>query len=90
MLTLLRKKPRPLVAGADAQACAALAGELFDRGNNCTQAVLQAVSGRNDPEFLAMAEGFGGGIGDSGCLCGAVTGGVWPWACRAALTVLAG
>ena len=53
-----------------------LAGELFDRGNNCTQAVLQAVAGRKDPDLIAMAAGFGGGIGDSGCLCGAITGGV--------------
>jgi len=52
------------------------AGVLFDGGYNCAQAVLQATTGRSDPELLAMAEAFGGGIGDSGCLCGAVTGGV--------------
>lgn len=49
---------------------------LFDGGYNCAQAVLQATTGRNDPELLAMAKAFGGGIGQSGCLCGAVTGGV--------------
>lgn len=52
------------------------AGILFDGDYNCAQAVLQATTGRNDPELLAMAGAFGGGIGQSGCLCGAVTGGV--------------
>ena len=59
-----------------AQDCASKAGVLFDGGYNCAQAVLQATTGRHDPELLAMAEAFGGGIGESGCLCGAVTGGV--------------
>lgn len=54
----------------------ARAGVLFDGGYNCAQAVLQAATGRDDPELLAMAEAFGSGIGESGCLCGAVTGGV--------------
>ena len=52
------------------------AGEFIDVGQNCAQAVLQAVTGRSDEEFLAMTEGFGGGIGDTGCVCGAVVGGV--------------
>jgi C_GCAxxG_C_C family probable redox protein len=56
--------------------CADQAGVLFDGGYNCAQAVLQATTGRSDAELLAMAEAFGGGIGRSGCLCGAVTGGV--------------
>ncbi len=56
--------------------CAERAGALFDGGYNCAQAVLQATTGRSDPELLAMAEVFGSGIGESGCLCGAVTGGI--------------
>jgi C_GCAxxG_C_C family probable redox protein len=52
------------------------AGRLFAGGQNCAQAVFQATTGRNDPEILQMAEAFGGGIGGSKCLCGAVTGGV--------------
>jgi len=52
------------------------AGELFDRGMNCAQAVLQAATGRTDAELMAVAGAFGGGIGDSRCLCGAVSGGV--------------
>ncbi|NIQ93951.1 MAG: C_GCAxxG_C_C family protein [Desulfuromonadales bacterium] len=43
---------------------------------NCTQAVLQATIGVDDPQMMEMAEAFGGGIGDSKCLCGAVSGGV--------------
>lgn len=76
MLKRLRRR-RPLGdAATQFEDCAARAGELFDRGFNCTQAVLQATTGREDPELLAMADGFGGGIGDTGCLCGAITGGV--------------
>ena len=52
------------------------AGRLFDSGMNCAQAVLQATTGIDDPKMMAIAEAFGGGVGDSKCLCGAVTGGV--------------
>lgn len=52
------------------------AGRLFDSGLNCAQAVLQATAGDSDPKLLAMTEAFGGGVGGSKCLCGAVTGGV--------------
>ena len=53
-----------------------IAGRLFDAGSNCAQAVLQATTGLDEPRLLAMAEPFGGGIGGSKCLCGAVSGGV--------------
>jgi len=75
MLGALRRR-RAQQAAAMADNCAEKAGALFDGGYNCAQAVLQATTGRSDPELLAMAEAFGGGIGESGCLCGAVTGGV--------------
>lgn len=52
------------------------AGRLFASGMNCTQAVLQSTTGIDDPKMMKMAEAFGGGIGDSKCLCGAVSGGV--------------
>lgn len=52
------------------------AGKLFARGLNCTQAVFQATTGRDDAEIMQVAKAFGGGIGDRKCLCGAVTGGV--------------
>ena len=75
MIGALRRR-RARQAAARVDDCAAKAGALYDGGYNCTQAVLQASTGRSDPELLAMAEAFGGGIGTSGCLCGAVTGGV--------------
>ncbi|WP_432823833.1 C-GCAxxG-C-C family protein [Trichloromonas sp.] len=72
MLRLLKKRVE-LVEG---EGVAEKAGRLFDSGLNCTQAVLQACIGLDDPQLMKMAEAFGGGIGDSRCLCGAVTGGV--------------
>jgi len=75
MIGALRRR-RARQAAARVDDCAAKAGALYDGGYNCAQAVLQASTGRSDPELLAMAEAFGGGIGASGCLCGAVTGGV--------------
>ena len=51
------------------------AGRLFDTGLNCAQAVLQATAGA-DETLLEMSGAFGGGVGGSKCLCGAVTGGV--------------
>jgi C_GCAxxG_C_C family probable redox protein len=58
------------------QAAAQRAGELFAAGRNCAQAVLQANTGIDDPRMLEMAKAFGGGVGNSKCLCGAVSGGV--------------
>jgi C_GCAxxG_C_C family probable redox protein len=75
MIKALRRK-RAQQAAAKTSDCAGKAGLLFDGGYNCAQAVLQATTGRSDPELMTMAEAFGGGIGESGCLCGAVTGGV--------------
>lgn len=51
------------------------AGRLFDTGLNCAQAVLQATVGA-DEKLLELSGAFGGGIGGSKCLCGAVAGGV--------------
>lgn len=51
--------------------------EEMKSGNNCCQAVLVAASKiwdiSLDPDILAAAGLFGGGIG-SGCTCGALTG----------------
>ena len=52
------------------------AGELFDCGFSCSRSVLQATTGSTNHELLAITAGFSCGIGNSGCLCGAVTGGV--------------
>lgn len=72
MLRLLKKRPSPV----EEDGAGERAGRLFDGGLNCTQSVLQATIGIDDPKIMQMADAFGGGIGDSGCLCGAVTGGV--------------
>lgn len=74
LAALTRRRARELAA--QTPDCAEKAGVLFDGGYNCAQAVLQAATGRRDPELLAIAKAFGGGIGESGCLCGAVSGGV--------------
>lgn len=52
-----------------------IACRLFDAGYNCAQAVLGATLDTRNSEMLAMAEPFGGGVGGSRCLCGAVSGG---------------
>ena len=41
---------------------------------NCAESVLAAVTGSMD--HVSCASGFGGGIGDSGSTCGAVTGAI--------------
>ena len=51
------------------------ARQLFQQGENCAQAVLQATCPDVTEEIVAMAEVFGGGIADSKCLCGALNGG---------------
>ena len=75
MIGIWRRR-RAAARAAQLGNCADRAGVLFDGGCNCAQAVLQATTGRDDPELMGMAGAFGGGIGRSGCLCGAVTGGV--------------
>ncbi|PLX82655.1 MAG: hypothetical protein C0617_13485 [Desulfuromonas sp.] len=66
-----RRREVPRDAGAGERA-----GGLFDGGNNCAQAVLQATTGTEDKSLIDAAKAFSGGIGDSGCLCGALAGGV--------------
>ncbi len=51
------------------------ARRLYDIGDNCAQAVLQATCPGVSDEMVAVADVFGGGIDDSKCLCGAVAGG---------------
>ena len=55
--------------------------ELFKQGYSCSEAVIRAAYENNlidkniDIEFLnQMASSFSGGMGESGCLCGAVAG----------------
>ncbi|MBE0537115.1 MAG: C_GCAxxG_C_C family protein [Phycisphaerae bacterium] len=51
--------------------------ELFEGGYNCSQAILAAYGpslGLTEREALKVAAGFGGGMGCSGGLCGAISG----------------
>ncbi|MBP8605910.1 MAG: C_GCAxxG_C_C family protein [Phycisphaerae bacterium] len=53
--------------------------QLFGAGLNCAQAVLAAFAeelGMDTPTALKVASGFGGGIGRTGQVCGALTGAV--------------
>jgi C_GCAxxG_C_C family probable redox protein len=53
------------------------AGEIFDSGFNCAQAVLSTFSsdfGLDEREALRVAGAFGAGMGRMGRVCGAVSG----------------
>ena len=54
-----------------------LAGNNFRNGYNCAEAILRAFrDGLHLPlpdEALKIATGFGGGIGHTGCVCGALS-----------------
>lgn len=56
------------------------AAEHFREGYNCSQAVLlagaEALSLEIPSEVIKATAGFSGGIGYSGCVCGALTGAV--------------
>lgn len=52
------------------------AGQYFKNGFNCSEAIVRTGSEllglTLDEQALRMATGFGGGIGHSGCVCGAL------------------
>lgn len=56
------------------------AGEYFKAGNNCTESIFLAYRDmlfpNLDRDLVMLTTGFGGGIGESGCTCGALTGSV--------------
>ncbi len=56
------------------------AADNFKNGLNCSESIVKAIldTGEVDfpPEVVAMATGFGGGMGLSGHNCGALTGGI--------------
>lgn len=56
------------------------AGNKFKNGLNCSEAIVHTFNELlNNPlnsEALKMATGFGGGLGQAGCMCGALTGSV--------------
>jgi len=76
VLAKLIRRSRPSSPAGQNETVPEKAGRLFAKGMNCTQAVLQSTTGIDDPKMMEMADAFGGGIGDSKCLCGALSGGV--------------
>ena len=56
------------------------AGNYFKEGYNCAEAVFltfrELLSPEIDPAFVKLMTGFGGGVGQSGCMCGALTGAI--------------
>lgn len=53
-------------------------GDYFRQGYNCAESIFLAfrdlVIPDVDPALVRMMTGFGGGLGHSGCMCGALTG----------------
>jgi len=69
---------RPAAASAAAERAALEAERLHHLGYNCAESVLGGVVAAHsqEPAPLRIATGFGGGIGRTGDVCGAVTGAV--------------
>ena len=57
------------------------AGNYFKEGYNCAEAVFltfrDLLFPEADPAMVKMLTGFGSGVGQSGCMCGALTGSVF-------------
>lgn len=57
-----------------------LAGSRFKEGYNCAEAILRAFRDELkldlSDDALKIATGFGGGLGQAGCMCGALTGAI--------------
>lgn len=70
-------------AGTQGSATVAeVAGRHFAAGRNCCESVLLAHLGEVDPQIIAIAKAFGGGVGGSKCICGAVSGAVMVLGCK--------
>lgn len=56
------------------------AGNYFKEGYNCAEAVFltyrELLAPEMDPSMVKLVTGFGGGVGESGCMCGALTGSI--------------
>ncbi|HML38345.1 MAG TPA: C-GCAxxG-C-C family (seleno)protein [Bacillota bacterium] len=56
------------------------AGNYFKEGYNCAEAIFltyrEYLAPEMDPSMVKLMTGFGGGLGHSGCMCGALTGAV--------------
>lgn len=56
------------------------AGDYFKEGYNCAEAIFltfrEILAPEMDPAMIKLITGFGSGVGESGCMCGALTGSV--------------
>jgi len=56
------------------------AGNYFKEGYNCAEAVFltfrEFLAPEMDPSMVRLMTGFGGGVGEAGCMCGALTGSI--------------
>jgi len=56
------------------------AGNHFKEGYNCAEAVFltyrELLAPEMDPSMVKLMTGFGGGVGEAGCMCGALTGSI--------------
>lgn len=56
------------------------AGNYFKEGYNCAEAVFltfrEYFGDEINPDVVKLFTGFGGGVGESGCMCGALVGAV--------------
>ena len=56
------------------------AGNYFKEGYNCAEAIFltyrELLAPELDPAMVKLMTGFGSGIGESGCMCGALTGSI--------------
>lgn len=57
------------------------AGNYFKEGYNCSEAIFltfrEILDPEMDPTMIKLVTGFGSGVGESGCMCGALTGSVF-------------
>lgn len=53
------------------------AGNYFKEGYNCAEAIYltfrEYLAPEMDPETVKLVTGFGGGVGQAGCMCGALS-----------------
>ncbi|HPD89842.1 MAG TPA: C-GCAxxG-C-C family (seleno)protein [Bacillota bacterium] len=57
-----------------------VAGNYFKEGFNCTESIFmtfrEELSPDMSPDTVKLFTGFGSGLGEAGCLCGALTGSI--------------
>jgi len=56
------------------------AGNYFKEGYNCAESIFltyrELLAPDLDPSLVSLMTGFGSGVGESGCMCGALTGSI--------------